>query len=229
MEVCTRVCRYSSMYVGTRVGLYVCVSVCTYVCLCVCTCARTRTRVRRVPRHQVSGGQAVHARPSRSICEGRSSCEEEVVQRGSAGVCGGGRRAAGSCGRGGGGGVRNIRGGEESSSEQDNEGDRDRSQAQAGIHDMMATLVQELRNEERLMADFANAYYEGRRVNGFYQWVLLGTFGFFWFVAYSNVRKNTSQVVENTHVTCTRVPLIHAYMFACLCVPYIWYVSTRVA
>jgi hypothetical protein len=25
----------------------------------------------RVPRHQVSGGQAIHARPSRSVCEGR--------------------------------------------------------------------------------------------------------------------------------------------------------------
>jgi hypothetical protein len=36
-----------------------------------------------------------------------------------------------------------------------NEGDRDRSHAQAGLY-MMATLVQELRNGEQFMADFAN-------------------------------------------------------------------------
>ena len=35
----------------------------------------------------------------------------------------------------GGGGVRNARSGEESSGEQDNEGDWDRSHAQAGLHD----------------------------------------------------------------------------------------------
>ncbi len=35
----------------------------------------------------------------------------------------------------GGGGVLNVRGGEESSGEQDNEGDRDRSHAQAGLYE----------------------------------------------------------------------------------------------
>ncbi len=42
-------------------------------------------------------------------------------------------------------------GGEESSGERQRDGDRDRKQAY-----MMATLVQELRNEEQFMADFAN-------------------------------------------------------------------------
>ena len=56
-----------------------------------------------------------------------------------------------------GGGMRNVRSGEESSGEQDNEGDWDRSHAQAGLYTyVMATLVQELRNEEQFLADCAH-------------------------------------------------------------------------
>jgi hypothetical protein len=47
----------------------------------------------------------------------------------------------------------------------------------------MATLGQELTNEEQFLADFANGVYGGRRVwltdSDFLSAVLLGTFGFF--------------------------------------------------
>jgi hypothetical protein len=71
---------------------------------------------------------------------------------------------------------------------------------------MMATLVQELRNEEQFVADFANgvvggqASQEGTRVCDFLSVVLLGFFWVFGFVAYSYVHV---RVLEYSYLTDT--------------------------
>ncbi len=76
--------------------------------------------------------------------------------------------------------MRHVRRGEESSCQQRSEGDRERSHAQARIHYIMATLVQELMNEELFMARLCEwrcmrAGESGWTDNGFLAVVLLGS------------------------------------------------------
>ena len=76
---------------------------------------------------------------------------------------------------------------------------------------MMATLVQELRNEEQFMADFAHGVvhvYEGWMI--FYRWCFFAHLGSF--VAYSFVHVCTTRVRVRTRI-CIEYTVLEYYYY----------------